>query len=304
MASKLRVAVLGEKPQGAEWLKLMLDSNLFEIVCGVPRHLKGAVWWGEDDFRSHLESHRIPIIQREELENYRYDIIWSLMYGFIIEEKWIKRAEFGVNLHESPLPRYRGCNGYSHAILANDTTYGTTLHLLDPELDRGAMIEQEIFPIESDETAKELYNRTRKISRDLFARKLRSISEKNFNQTPFQVIEEPIRARSSLIDEKSIECFASFEDLYRRARALDFVPFEPLHIEMSTGRYYIFVNGSEGRKDHLEEAIEIEWPNLANIPIMKCSLKNRVLIVMNEKVYSNYYPIFQTAAERKRGHGK
>ncbi len=35
---KLKVAVLGEKPQGATWLKYLIDSDLFEIVAGVARY--------------------------------------------------------------------------------------------------------------------------------------------------------------------------------------------------------------------------------------------------------------------------
>ena len=179
---KPRVIVLGEKPQGVSWLKMLIESDLFDIIGGVPRKGYKNAWWGSDEFELILKDQKISIFRRDDIKNLDYDIIWSLMYGYIIDPFLIKKARwFGLNLHESPLPRFRGCNGFSHSIIENDITYGTTFQILGKELDSGGIIDQEIFPIMVDETSKELYERTKAISNIVFKRNMERISQRNFS---------------------------------------------------------------------------------------------------------------------------
>ena len=63
---KPRVVVLGEKPQGCAWLTELLQSGLFEVVAGVPRHSLKNVWWEGEHFASLLAAHSIPVVHRQE----------------------------------------------------------------------------------------------------------------------------------------------------------------------------------------------------------------------------------------------
>lgn len=277
-----RVVVLGEKPQGAVWLTYLLDSKLFDVVAGVPRFGSKNVWWDGECFAAILRGHDIPVVRRRDLHQIDYDVIWSLMYGFVIEGELIDRADVGLNLHESPLPRHRGCNGYSHAILDGEETYGTSFHVLDAELDNGDLIDQEIFGIDPDETAKELYVRTTFVSNRLFERNLSRVAEGNIETTPLDTGGHPIRPRSSLMDLKHIPKgeLKDLSKVYRRARAFDFVPFEPCYFYRAETKFYVFLNNSLGRFDHRGEGFTK-------------SGQPRDVVVMESSVYRNHYPIFE-----------
>ena len=295
---KPKVVVLGEKPQGATWLSLLIKSGQFDIIAGVERNVS-SYWWDGECFGDILRGSGIPVVDRSELYHLNYDIIWSLMYGFIIEPALILKARYGLNLHESPLPRYRGCNGYSHAILEKSSDYGTSFQLLDPELDKGNLIDQELFAIHPDETAKDLYYRTTLISNMVFKRNINLVAQFQISTTPMNVEGEPIRERNSLDRERRLpsEELDDFPTLYRRVRALDFSPFQPCFFEYEGNIFYLFINNATGRFDHRhalnsyqhsESILKLCKGNSAYI----LSNKRRDIVVMESQVYANYYPLF------------
>lgn len=297
-SSRPRVVVLGEKPQGAQWLRFLLASEQFEIIAGVPR-FGGVTWWGDDEFETILREHQIPVIRRAEVKNFDYEILWSLMYGFIIEGDLIEKAHwFGLNLHESPLPRYRGCNGYTHAILEDAVDYGTTFQFLAGDLDAGEIIDQELFDVVPGETAKELYIRTVEYSNRVFLRNMEAVAMRQVSGRMNPVDGEPIRARSSLVALKAIDLATTLDmrTLYRHVRALDFVPFEPAYTDAKGARFYWFVDGSTARTPHPEAE-----PATVSTPSEAASLLSRGrtfriggfirdLIVMDADVYRENYP--------------
>lgn len=58
-----------------------------------------------------------------------------------------------VNFHDGPLPQYAGLNVPVWAILNGETQHGVTWHLIDGDVDEGAIIDQRLFDIAEDETA-------------------------------------------------------------------------------------------------------------------------------------------------------
>ena len=56
-----------------------------------------------------------------------------------------------VNFHNGPLPRYRGVNVYSWAILNGETEYGVSWHWVDRGIDTGDVLAQKMFPIDPQE---------------------------------------------------------------------------------------------------------------------------------------------------------
>jgi UDP-4-amino-4-deoxy-L-arabinose formyltransferase/UDP-glucuronic acid dehydrogenase (UDP-4-keto-hexauronic acid decarboxylating) len=57
------------------------------------------------------------------------------------------------NLHPGPLPRYAGLNSVSWAIYRGEKEHGVTIHKMEADIDTGAMVFQELFPIADDDTA-------------------------------------------------------------------------------------------------------------------------------------------------------
>ncbi len=299
---KKRILVMGEKPQGVTWLVHLIQSGLFEIVAGVPRKsLKGA-WWDVEIFEEILTANYIPVIERGDIHNYEYDILWSLMYGFIVDSELIEQAECSLNLHESPLPKYRGCNGYTHAILNKDTTYGTTFHYLDSKLDHGQIIDQELFPLYAYETSKELYFRTMMISERMFKKNLLSVASGKINSIPNDTKNEPIRQRSSLVGLKQLDKqdnVNTIDDVFCYARAFDFLPFEPAYFNIEHSKIYVFLNNSLGRPN-LRKTQFIDSPcsihQILDMVLKKgvvcCNHTGRSLVFMVEKEYQKYFTVF------------
>jgi len=65
----------------------------------------------------------------------------------------------GVNLHGSLLPRYRGRAPVNWQILHGEREGGVTLHYMVKKADAGDIVDQEAFPIGSDDTPKDVYAR-------------------------------------------------------------------------------------------------------------------------------------------------
>jgi methionyl-tRNA formyltransferase len=69
-------------------------------------------------------------------------------FGIIIEQETINCFPFGIiNSHFSLLPRWRGADPISFAILSGDQATGVSLMLIDESLDTGQLIAQKSLPI-------------------------------------------------------------------------------------------------------------------------------------------------------------
>ena len=219
-------------------------------IVGVCTRKPSDVWWGRQVVREYCEDKKIPLLRRIQLRELEYDFLISVLYPFVIEGEHIARARtLAVNLHEAPLPRWRGCNGYAHAIMEGDAMYGTTLHVLDAELDAGEVIAERSFPIDPNETVRELYERTTDYSAALFRAWLPRILSGSWTLQPKSIAPDKsfVNPRNSLTTCKDMEGHTSLQQAYHVARALDFLPWEPAFHLRGGIRYYAFIGGSSGR---------------------------------------------------------
>lgn len=94
-------------------------------------------------------------------------------YGIIIKRDVIDYFPFGiVNSHFSLLPRWRGADPISFAILEGDTETGVSLMLIDAKLDEGPLLVQRPLPIPSDTTTPSLTDQLIKLSHELLVETL------------------------------------------------------------------------------------------------------------------------------------
>lgn len=78
------------------------------------------------------------------------DLIVSFTFSFRIPPEITAIPRFGaLNLHPSPLPRYRGPNPL-RMIYAGEPTIGATLHRIAPEFDTGAILSRRERPLPDD----------------------------------------------------------------------------------------------------------------------------------------------------------
>jgi methionyl-tRNA formyltransferase len=88
------------------------------------------------------------------------DIDLILVGGFsiILKRPLLDLPRIGcVNTHSSLLPRHRGPNPFSAAILAGDSESGVTFHWMDEGIDSGAILAQHPIPLDGNATMLGLY---------------------------------------------------------------------------------------------------------------------------------------------------
>jgi len=82
------------------------------------------------------------------------DILLNVHSLYIIHPSVLAAPRLGAfNLHPGPLPRYAGLNSVSWAIFRGEKEHGVTIHKMEPEIDTGDIVYQEIFPIADEDTA-------------------------------------------------------------------------------------------------------------------------------------------------------
>lgn len=91
-------------------------------------------------------------------------------FGVIVSEVTIASFELGiVNSHFSLLPRWRGADPISFAILAGDKKTGVSLMLIEPSLDTGKLLVQKSLEISAEETTPTLTAKLINLSNRLLA---------------------------------------------------------------------------------------------------------------------------------------
>ncbi len=98
------------------------------------------------------------------------DIAVLAAYGNIIPQHVLDIPRKGfINIHPSLLPKYRGAAPIAGAILNDDETTGTTLIVLDDEMDHGPIIAQETLAIEPHEHRPSLEKRCAELGAKLIS---------------------------------------------------------------------------------------------------------------------------------------
>ncbi len=120
-----------------------------------------------------------------QLEALQVDVIITCAYGQILSSAFLaipKRAT--INIHPSALPQYRGATPVPAALLAGDTETAVTVLFTVKQLDAGALIVQQSFPIQEMETAGALTHRLFASSGPLLSTALEKLLDPSFVGLP------------------------------------------------------------------------------------------------------------------------
>lgn len=148
----MNIGLLSARPLGWAIAEMIKHTDGVKVVDH--RHIaKG--WWG-------VAGHDLDFTTREEP-----DWFLSVLWPEIIKPDALERHPY-INLHPAPLPEYRGCNSYAHAIINGETEYGVTLHYMDEGVDTGPIIASPRFPILPDDTGRSLHDRAQLTALDMF----------------------------------------------------------------------------------------------------------------------------------------
>lgn len=197
-----KVIFLGSKPIGYECLNYLVEnaSSLDIELVGVLTKENNS--FGKSNIQELCKNNAIPIIEDlDEVSKIEgIDLLISVQYHKILKKAHIENAGLSINLHMAPLPEYRGCNQFTHAILNKDEVFGTTIHVLDEGIDSGDLIFERRFAIPKNCVVNELYNRTFDESVLLFKESIGRILSGDYKVTPQS---ELLKSRSTSLNYRN-----------------------------------------------------------------------------------------------------
>jgi len=185
-----------------------------------------------------------------------------------LAERWAGKM---LNIHPSLLPKYKGLETHKRALEAGDSHAGTSVHLVVPELDAGAVLGQAKVVITEEDTPETLAERVKIAEHQLYPHVLRKfVTRESDPAYLLQRVEEialalpETHAREShgspgwrVGTEKSGKYFAYFLDQHHGSEHIAVLYYG------ASGWVGIILNRSNVDWDMVAQWIERSWASLA-----------------------------------------
>jgi methionyl-tRNA formyltransferase len=157
------VVFFGSGPVAAKSLSLLLNDFSVELVITKPRapHHKGPVpvleLAASKNIPTLTASNKHELDQLITANSFNSSLAILIDFGIIVSQKVIDAFELGiVNSHFSLLPKLRGADPITFAILNGDTKTGVSLMLIDEGMDTGKLLTQKTYHLPNTITTPEL----------------------------------------------------------------------------------------------------------------------------------------------------
>jgi methionyl-tRNA formyltransferase len=151
----------------AGWFSETPDYDLRAVVPVIPE----PTW--TDSFQQWAEEAGVSVVgsgHYKDLDVGPIDLAISVFYDKILKAEFIDSCGRVLNIHNSPLPRYRGVSPINWALKNGERMHGVTIHEITPGIDDGPIVAQlqySIYP-EFDEVV-DVYNRALEYGWTLFS---------------------------------------------------------------------------------------------------------------------------------------
>ncbi|WP_262178775.1 formyltransferase family protein [Haloarcula laminariae] len=251
------VAFLGSHPLGERCLDQLTSHDAFSVELVVTYGPGEDTWWDGCLYdRAERMGHRV--VTRDSVRavlDYDVDYLVSVYYPDVLDAELLAHPNVApLNLHQAELPRYRGQYAFSHAIMnarADDHwRYGTTLHVMAPEVETGDIVARRFVPIAESDTARTLYDRVCDASVELFREQLTTLRDgavrrvatpqSAYNGERYGDTGERLDVSKAIpVERLADDDEATQLAVYDKIRALDFPPFEPAYTELGGRRVYL-----------------------------------------------------------------
>jgi methionyl-tRNA formyltransferase len=160
------VIVLGKGKlaiQVADWFLKAPQHKLQAVVPVMPEPSWAPSFakWAESKGPEIIHSGHYKDLDRVTEPDWKVDLCVSVFYDKIIKEWFIRKCGRILNLHNGPLPKYRGVSPINWALKNEEVEHGVTIHEITPGIDDGPVVAQlkySIYP-EFDEVI-DVYNRS------------------------------------------------------------------------------------------------------------------------------------------------
>lgn len=201
----------------------------------------------------------LPILQPERLRDEAFleslkelnpDLGVVIAFRMLPEVVWAMPKCGTFNLHASLLPEYRGAAPINWAIINGEKRTGVTTFLLNHEIDKGAIIEQESIDILPDDNIGSLYDKLMNIGSALVTRTVDKIAEGNYTTVEQMHIDESTLKPAPKIfkEDCRIDWNKGAESIHNLVRGLSPYPaaWSPLFIDgQECGSMKIFTTHTE-----------------------------------------------------------
>lgn len=121
----------------------------------------------------------------EIIKNFAPDILFVVAYGQILPKRILDIPRlYPLNVHFSLLPKYRGSTPVNTALMNGDKVSGTSIMVMDEELDSGDVIMSAECGVDENDNATTLFDKLTKLSLDLLEKNWEKIENGNVERVP------------------------------------------------------------------------------------------------------------------------
>ena len=200
-AKKMRIVFMGTPEFASTSLRRLVAEgyNIVAVVTTPDKPAGRGQKLHESDVKLTAKELGLPILQPEKLRDEEFlaslkalDVDLGIVIAFrmLPEVVWAMPRYGTFNLHASLLPEYRGAAPINWAIINGDTRTGVTTFLLNHEIDKGAIIEQEPVDILPEDNIGTLYDKLMYVGADLVLRTVDKIAEGGYTTIEQMSVDE------------------------------------------------------------------------------------------------------------------
>jgi len=200
---KKRVVLLGKGDLAiriAQWFKSSIRYDLIEVVPDLPE----PEWSGS--FMGWSMVNDINVVRSGDYRDAssNIDLCMSVFYGKILKKDFIESCGNVINLHNSPLPEYKGVRPINWAMKNGENHHGVTIHQITPGIDDGPIYGQLTYPIyPAIETVQQVYDKSLNYGWMLF----KDVLDKLERLTPY-----PQEGKGSYYSNKDVDKLGDWGD--------------------------------------------------------------------------------------------
>ena len=200
-AKDLRIVFMGTPEFASTSLKSLVAEgyNIVAVVTTPDKPAGRGQKIHESDVKLTAKELGLPILQPEKLRDESFleamrelkpDLGIVIAFRMLPEVVWAMPRLGTFNLHASLLPEYRGAAPINWAIINGEKRTGVTTFLLNHEIDKGAIIEQESVEILPEDNIGTLYDKLMHIGSKLVLRTVDKLAEGNYTTIEQMHIDE------------------------------------------------------------------------------------------------------------------
>ncbi len=152
LMTKKRVIILGKGELAIDVADWFHKSDVYEIMHVVPV-IPEPEWapsfkkWAVRNKVAYIQDGRYKSIPDVKENDWEVDLVVSVFYDKIIKQWFIDKCKKIVNIHNAPLPKYRGVSPINWALKNKELEHGVTIHEITAGIDDGPIVAQVKFSI-------------------------------------------------------------------------------------------------------------------------------------------------------------